>query len=250
MPDDEWGFTSKKSKKDKKNKKSKNIVDDDIATPENLALPETSQESSGRDAGVDEWAVPTKKSKKDKKSKRQSTREVAEEAQPEESLAFPVNDPAHVDDVTSHYHAMLRDYQPAEGAPDNKSMATSGETVQDTSIPHVDEVTGHYYGMLRDYQPAEGAPDNKPALAVREPEEAQTVERVQSPVSDEETRRARRARRKASPVYRGEEPEDMPGDRSLTPPADHDDMMNTALGVAAGLGLTGASAIRLCTIWR
>ena len=242
MPEDEWGFTSKKSKKDKKSKKSKNIVDDDFASPEKLAIPETSQESSGRDAGVDESAVPTKKSKKDKKLKRQSTRDVAEEAQPQESLAFPVNDPAHIDDVTSHYHAMLRDYRPAEGAPDNKPMATSSETVQEASIPHVDDVAGHYYGMLREYQPAEGAADNKPAVALSKAEEADTVERVPSPVSDEETRRARRARRRASPVYRGEEPEDMPGDRSLTPPADHDDMMNTALGVAAGLGLTGASA--------
>jgi len=50
------------------------------------------------------------------------------------------------------------------------------------------------------------------------------------------TTRERRKRRRSPPAWAGEEPEDLPRNRSLTPPPEHDDMMDTALGVAAGLG--------------
>ncbi|OAL27070.1 hypothetical protein AYO20_09878 [Fonsecaea nubica] len=50
------------------------------------------------------------------------------------------------------------------------------------------------------------------------------------------TTRERRKRRKSPPAWSGEEPEDLPRDRALTPPPEHDDIMDTALGVAAGLG--------------
>ena len=51
-----------------------------------------------------------------------------------------------------------------------------------------------------------------------------------------ETTRERRKRRRSPKLLTGEEPEDLPGQRSLTPPPEHDDLMDTALGVAAGLG--------------
>ncbi|KIW98356.1 uncharacterized protein Z519_00016 [Cladophialophora bantiana CBS 173.52] len=50
------------------------------------------------------------------------------------------------------------------------------------------------------------------------------------------TTRERRKRRRSPPAWAGEEPEDLPRDRALTPPPEHDDIMDTALGVAAGLG--------------
>jgi hypothetical protein len=292
--EEDLGYVVKKSKKDKKGKKSRKSdavseepqsreVEEDLA-PEAaiLTIPDTSQDSLSRDADTEnESVVSTKRSQRDK-SKGQSTRETFEVEQPEEPAVFPIIDPAHVDDVAGHYHGLLRDYQPAVGAPDNKSALIAHEAVNEPGVSHVDDVTNHYYSMLRNYQPAVGAPDNKSALITREvvnepsvshvddvtnhyygmlrdyqpavgasdnkpasstrDVEVPRAEREPSPVSDEETRRARRARRKASPVYSGEEPEDLPGNRSLTPPADHDDMMTTALGVAAGLGLTGAAA--------
>ncbi|OAL19659.1 hypothetical protein AYO22_09531 [Fonsecaea multimorphosa] len=51
-----------------------------------------------------------------------------------------------------------------------------------------------------------------------------------------ETTRDRRKRRRSPPAWTGEEPEDLPRDHALTPPPEHDDIMDTALGVAAGLG--------------
>lgn len=52
--------------------------------------------------------------------------------------------------------------------------------------------------------------------------------------------RERRRRRRSPPVWAGEEPEDLPRNRSMTPPPEHDDLMDTALGVAAGLGFGAA----------
>lgn len=49
--------------------------------------------------------------------------------------------------------------------------------------------------------------------------------------------RERRKRRRSPPAWSGEEePQDLPRNRSLTPPPDHDDIMDTALGIAAGIG--------------
>ncbi|OQV07384.1 hypothetical protein CLAIMM_11827 [Cladophialophora immunda] len=50
------------------------------------------------------------------------------------------------------------------------------------------------------------------------------------------TTRERRKRRRSPPAWAGEEPEDLPRGRALTPPPEHDDIMDTALGIAAGLG--------------
>lgn len=47
--------------------------------------------------------------------------------------------------------------------------------------------------------------------------------------------RERRKRRRSPPVWSGEEPEDLPNQRPLTPAHDQD-IMSTALGIAAGLG--------------
>lgn len=47
--------------------------------------------------------------------------------------------------------------------------------------------------------------------------------------------RERRRRRRSPPMWTGDEPADLPLNRALTPPSDHDDIMDTALGVAAGL---------------
>lgn len=54
-----------------------------------------------------------------------------------------------------------------------------------------------------------------------------------------ESTRERRRRRRSPPVWSGDEPADLPRDGALTPPPEHDDMMDTALGVAAGLGFGG-----------
>ncbi|KAJ9612632.1 hypothetical protein H2200_004229 [Cladophialophora chaetospira] len=54
-----------------------------------------------------------------------------------------------------------------------------------------------------------------------------------------ESTRERRRRRRSPPAWSGEEPADLPRDRALTPPPEHDDIMDTALGVAAGLGFGG-----------
>jgi len=84
--------------------------------------------------------------------------------------------------------------------------------------------------------------------------EAVTVhEQINIPVAPEDSKedsdtssnvsastRERRKRRRSPPVWAGEEPADLPRERALTPPPDHDDIMDTALGVAAGLGF-GAS---------
>ena len=48
--------------------------------------------------------------------------------------------------------------------------------------------------------------------------------------------RERRKRRKSPPTWTGEEPADLPRSQALTPPPEHNDIMDTALGVAAGLG--------------
>lgn len=60
------------------------------------------------------------------------------------------------------------------------------------------------------------------------------------------TTRERRKRRRSPQPLTEEEPEDLPGQRSLTPPPEHDDLMDTALGVAAGLGFgtSGGEASR------
>lgn len=52
--------------------------------------------------------------------------------------------------------------------------------------------------------------------------------------------RERRKRRRSPPLWAGEEPDDLPRNRSMTPPPEHDDLMDTALGVAAGLGFGAA----------
>lgn len=54
-----------------------------------------------------------------------------------------------------------------------------------------------------------------------------------------ESTRERRKRRRSPPIWATEEPADLPTNRSLTPPPDHDDIMDTALGVAVGLGFGG-----------
>ncbi len=68
--------------------------------------------------------------------------------------------------------------------------------------------------------------------------------RISRPQEDEElmsdvsaSTRERRKRRRSPPAWSGEEPDDLPTSRALTPPPDHDDIMDTALVVAAGLGI-------------
>ncbi|ETI22903.1 hypothetical protein G647_04697 [Cladophialophora carrionii CBS 160.54] len=79
-----------------------------------------------------------------------------------------------------------------------------------------------------------------------EPSEATAPAREPPPPEDmdnlsdvSESTRERRRRRRSPPVWSGEEPEDLPRDRALTPPPEHDDIMDTALGIAAGLGFGG-----------
>ena len=51
-----------------------------------------------------------------------------------------------------------------------------------------------------------------------------------------ESTRERRKRRRSPQTYTGEELPDLARNRTMTPPPDHDEIMDTALGVAAGLG--------------
>jgi hypothetical protein len=71
--------------------------------------------------------------------------------------------------------------------------------------------------------------------------------RISRPQEDEDlmsdvsaSTRERRKRRKSPPAWSGEEPDDLPTSRALTPPPEHDDIMDTALVVAAGLGIGSA----------
>ena len=60
-----------------------------------------------------------------------------------------------------------------------------------------------------------------------------------SQVSD--STRERRKRRRSPPLQLGHDPQDLPRHGALTPPPEgHQDIMNTALGVAAGMGLAGS----------
>ena len=70
---------------------------------------------------------------------------------------------------------------------------------------------------------------------------ASAGDRPVSPDSMPSTSRERRRRRRSPVQWDGEEPPDLPGSRGPTPPADHDAMIDTALSVAAGLGLTGGA---------
>lgn len=76
-----------------------------------------------------------------------------------------------------------------------------------------------------------------------ERQQSQPADTIQ-PQEDEETMsdvsastRERRKRRRSPPAWSGQEPDDLPTSRALTPPPDHDDIMDTALVVAAGLGI-------------
>ncbi|ETN40173.1 uncharacterized protein HMPREF1541_04449 [Cyphellophora europaea CBS 101466] len=51
-----------------------------------------------------------------------------------------------------------------------------------------------------------------------------------------ESTRERRRRRRSPQAWTGEEPPDLPRDRATTPPPEHNEVMDTALGVAAHLG--------------
>ncbi|KIW71739.1 hypothetical protein PV04_03874 [Phialophora macrospora] len=82
-------------------------------------------------------------------------------------------------------------------------------------------------------EPVEPSPAPAPT---QEPQPRADVENL-SDVS--ESTRERRRRRRTPPVWSGEEPDDLPRDRALTPPPEHDDIMDTALGIAAGLGFGG-----------
>ncbi|KAK5374594.1 hypothetical protein LTR20_000884 [Exophiala xenobiotica] len=71
--------------------------------------------------------------------------------------------------------------------------------------------------------------------------------RISRPQEDEDlmsdvsaSTRERRKRRRSPPAWSGEEPDDLPTSRALTPPPEHDDIMDTALVVAAGLGIGSA----------
>ncbi len=58
-----------------------------------------------------------------------------------------------------------------------------------------------------------------------------------------ESTRERRRRRRSPPVWSGE-PADLPRDRALTPPPEQDNIMDTALGIAAGLGFGESESTR------
>jgi hypothetical protein len=79
----------------------------------------------------------------------------------------------------------------------------------------------------------------EPSPAPAPTQEPQPVEDMENLSDVSESTRERRRRRRTPPVWSGEEPEDLPRDRALTPPPEHDDIMDTALGVAAGLGFGG-----------
>ncbi|EXJ86332.1 hypothetical protein A1O3_03283 [Capronia epimyces CBS 606.96] len=72
-------------------------------------------------------------------------------------------------------------------------------------------------------------PDESLPMSIRPAEENDDLSDVSA------STRERRRRRRSPPVWAGEEPEDLPNRRTFTPPHDQD-IMDTALGVAAGLG--------------
>jgi hypothetical protein len=99
----------------------------------------------------------------------------------------------------------------------------------------------HEYLISRDLAEVDAIHEQPAASMPRfndseKPQRASDDERM-SDVS--ESTRERRRRRRSPPVWSGEEPPDLPRDRALTPPPDHNNIMDTALGVAAGLGFGG-----------
>ncbi|KAL2429106.1 Leashin [Exophiala dermatitidis] len=94
------------------------------------------------------------------------------------------------------------------------------------------------------YQPDSTNPgDDKPDVQMStSPNELSTGIKEPPPEADDmsdvsASTRERRKRRRSPPQWTGDEPEDLPSQRSTTPPRD-DDIMNMALGVAAGLGFS------------
>jgi hypothetical protein len=83
------------------------------------------------------------------------------------------------------------------------------------------------------------AEEPSPTPAPAPTQEPQPVEDMENLSDVSESTRERRRRRRTPPVWSGEEPEDLPRDRPLTPPPENHDIMDTALSVAAGLGFGG-----------
>ncbi|KAK5065388.1 hypothetical protein LTR84_001226 [Exophiala bonariae] len=107
------------------------------------------------------------------------------------------------------------------------------ENIDSPSLPNDEQLYAHPVAIPRDGQMV--------SVADRSTEPNKTTDyQVHSDpenLSDvSASTRERRKRRRSPPVWAGEEPDDLPRNRAMTPPPEHDDLMDTALGVAAGLG--------------
>ncbi|KAK4941853.1 hypothetical protein LTR10_018329 [Elasticomyces elasticus] len=261
-PEEDWGFPVKKSKKKTKKTKSR-LSNSEQATPDTetpglveqedvqalvprTAFPEPIQESylqeetpatPAENAAEDYFApVSKKKSKKDKKKTRPFWIENDEQSQ--DRALEPVNETPRDDEVIGDVpNAMGHENLPREDRSDydqdvkkaHRLFEFGGTELQARDSTELDRNTA----------------DNKMPMDLAAPFDPPTrYSEVTVPQEDAETMsdvsastRERRRRRRSPPAWSGEEPQDLPRNRALTPPPEHDDLMDTALGIAAGLGI-------------
>lgn len=193
---------------------------DDAPAPSESAQPEETEE----------WTIPVKRSKKDKKKRKSAARvESSYDATPQESST----------DIAISDRSSRRD------------MARAPSALHDT-VRHEPESAISAMQPAGTAEPASVRGEAPPATAegesIVEPLKDNTRDGEDSDGSQiSETTRERRRRRRSPRLQANHDPDDLPGlakDRTITPPPDHDDMMDTALSIAAGLGL-GAAAMTI-----
>lgn len=276
--EEDWGFPTKKSKKKTKKLKSRfsyseqdtpeseapRIIEQDAtqAYAPHTTSPEPIQEvkaelqspATPAEAAPEDYFVPIgrKKSKKDKKKK-------SLPAWTENDEEF--NDKAPEDIRPTH-----------QTQRDDEVVGDRTDEVVQRKLPGDDTINGgkptkkghrlfEFSGTEPSIHPSakvndDSADDRTPMdaeSATDQPTQAPDMDLPQEDVENmsdvSASTRERRKRRRSPPAWSGEEPQDLPSNRALTPPPEHDDMMDTALGVAAGLGIgaAGDAAVREVT---
>ena len=232
--EEEWTAGGKKSKKDKKKKKAAFQWEDE---------PEATPRSSGT---VDE----------------PQTREIAEDSDmrdrssslkdPVEMSESPAGDrfvpggfdseipPMAPEPPSAIYEPSQREVDEPTPAPEDEFYSTTKKGKKSKKDKKAKRAP------TLDYEESSSARNT--TVSAREaadyPTRSQDAEVVRLDDSDgsnvSESTRERRRRRRSPQAYDGEELPDLPRNRALTPPPENDDIMDTALGIAAGLGF-GAS---------
>ncbi|KAI1617415.1 hypothetical protein EDD36DRAFT_424075, partial [Exophiala viscosa] len=264
--EEEWGFPVKKSKKKTKKTKSR-FSNNEQATPETetpgvmeqddfqplaprTVSPEPVQDpyveeqtpATPAETAADDYFAPIKrkKSKKDKKRKALPVWIENDEQSHDRSLE-PVNEVLRPDEVRGDMSdAMGQDHLPLEERIDHDQDVKKAHRLFEFNgtEPHLHDSTELGRNTSENRVPTDPAVPFDQLTQTSEmivpPEDVETMSDVSA------STRERRKRRRSPPAWSGEEPQDLPRNRALTPPPEHDDLMDTALGIAAGLGI-GAS---------